>query len=109
MRHEPGCTTLNPNGPSRFEPADMPSAARLDIPQDLLDSARVSLADIKLELALTLYAQGRLSIGKAREFAGLSLFEFRQRLALRRIPAAYGEAELAEDLETAAWLDGAAP
>ena len=81
MRHEPGCTTLNPNGPSRFEPADMPSAARLDIPQDLLDSARVSLADIKLELALTLYAQGRLSIGKAREFAGLSVIEFRQRLA----------------------------
>ncbi len=87
----------------------MSSTARLDIPQDLLDSARVSLADIKLELALTLYAQRRLSIGKAREFAALSLFEFRQHLALRRIPAAYGESELAEDRETASWLDGAAP
>jgi len=87
----------------------MPSITHLDIPQDLLDSARNSLADIKIELALTLYAQGRLSIGKARELAGLSLFEFRQQLGLRRIPAAYGEAELAEDLETAAWLDGPAP
>jgi predicted HTH domain antitoxin len=83
----------------------MASAAHLDIPQDLLDSARLTLADIKLELALTLYAQGRLSIGKAREFAGMSLFEFRQRLALRHTPAAYTEAELAEDLETANWLD----
>lgn len=66
-----------------------------------MDSARVSLADIKLELALALYPQSCRSSGKAREFAGLSLFEFRQRAALRRIPAAYGKTELAEDLETA--------
>ncbi|OGT89374.1 MAG: hypothetical protein A2286_12495 [Gammaproteobacteria bacterium RIFOXYA12_FULL_61_12] len=73
----------------------MPQAARLDIPQDLLDSSR----HLKRELALALYAQGRLSLGKAREFAGLSLFEFRQLLSFRRIPARYGEEELAEDLE----------
>ena len=81
LRHEPGCTTLKPNVPSRFESADMTSAVGLDIPQDLLDSARVALADIKLGLALPLYAQGRLSIGKARGFVGLSVIEFRQRLA----------------------------
>ena len=56
----------------------MPSPARLDIPQDLMNSARISVADIKLEHALTLYAQRGLSIREAREFAGLSLFEFRQ-------------------------------
>jgi predicted HTH domain antitoxin len=86
----------------------MAQAAHLDIPQDLLDSSRLSLEDLKQELALALYAQGRLSLGKAREFAGLSLFEFRQLLAFRRIPARYAEEELAEDLETLEELDGRA-
>jgi len=86
----------------------MAQTARLDIPQDLLDSARLSLEDLKRELALSLYAQGRLSLGKAREFAGLSLFEFRQVLSFRRIPARYGEEELAEDLETLQDFEGRA-
>jgi len=79
-------------------------AARLEIPQDLLDAARLTLEEVRRELAVALYAQGRLSIGKAREFAGLSLWEFRQLLSVRRIPARYGEEELSEDLETLATL-----
>ena len=43
--------------------------ATLEIPQDILDSARVSLGDLKTELAVFLYSQGRLSVGKARELA----------------------------------------
>ncbi|MEO5344324.1 MAG: UPF0175 family protein [Gammaproteobacteria bacterium SHHR-1] len=78
----------------------MPATAQLDIPQDLLDSARLSLHELKQELALSLYGQGRLSLGKAHEFADLSLFEFRQLLAFRRIPVHYANADLAEDLET---------
>ncbi len=70
----------------------------LEVPQDVLDSARLSIADIKVELAVYLYAQRRLSIGKARELAGLSLWEFRQLLASRRIPAHYDEQALEEDI-----------
>jgi predicted HTH domain antitoxin len=77
----------------------------LEIPQDILDSARLTLAELKTEMAVTLYAQGRLSIGKAREFADLSLWEFRQLLGARRISPHYDEHELATDLVTLQNLD----
>ena len=70
----------------------------VEVPRDILDSARLSVDDVKVELAVALYAQGRLSIGKAREFAGMSLWEFRQLVAARRIAPHYGEADLAEDV-----------
>ncbi len=72
----------------------------LEIPRDVLDSARLSVADLKIELAVLLYAQRRLSVGKARELAGLSLWEFRQLLAARRIPVHYDEADLNDDVAT---------
>jgi predicted HTH domain antitoxin len=72
----------------------------LEIPQDVLDSARLTVAELKLELAISLYAQGRLSIGKARELARLSLWEFRHLLASRRIAPHYDVADLNEDVET---------
>lgn len=56
--------------------------------------------ELRRELALTLYAQHRLSLGKARELAGLSLWEFRQWLATRHIEAHYDETDLQDDLTT---------
>ena len=72
----------------------------LEIPRDILDSARINERDIKLELALSLYSQGRLSIGKARELAQMSLWEFRQILGFRHIPPHYDQNELEQDLTT---------
>ena len=69
----------------------------LEISQDILDSARLTLHELQIELAVSLYAQGRLSIGKARELAGMSLWEFRQLLAFRRIAPHYDERDLHED------------
>ena len=37
----------------------------LEVPQDILDTARLTVDELKVEMALHLYAQGRLSIGKA--------------------------------------------
>lgn len=70
----------------------------IDIPEEVLDSARLTTEEVKIELALSLYAAGRLSIGKARELAGLSLWQFRQMLALRGIPPHYDEQDLLEDV-----------
>ena len=72
----------------------------LEIPQGILDAAHLSLSELRRELALTLYAQQRLSLGKARELADLTLWEFRQWLALRRIAAHYDATDLQEDLDT---------
>lgn len=72
----------------------------LEISQDILDSARLTLDDLKVEIAISLYTQGRLSVGKARELAGMSLWEFRQLLASRRISPHYNVDDFEEDLTT---------
>ena len=72
----------------------------IEIPQDILDSARIKLSDLKVELALLLYSQYRLSIGKARELANMSLWEFRQLLGTRKVPAHYDINDLNDDVAT---------
>ncbi|MGD8244907.1 MAG: UPF0175 family protein [Anaerolineae bacterium] len=72
----------------------------LEVPQDILDTARLTIDDLKVEMAVYLYAQGRLSIGKARELAEMTLWEFRQLVASRRIPPHYDVADLEEDVAT---------
>ncbi|MBD3345098.1 MAG: UPF0175 family protein [Chitinivibrionales bacterium] len=76
----------------------MSATTSLQIPQDILDSAHLSVKDAKIELAISLYSQGRLSIGKARELADMSLWEFRQICAARKVPAHYDDNELENDL-----------
>lgn len=78
----------------------MSRTSTLEIPQDVLDSARLTVNDIKTELAIALYTQGRLSVGKARELAGLSLWEFRQLCAFRKISPHYDVDDLNDDMET---------
>lgn len=58
----------------------------LELPDDILSSARLTVEEVRVELALTLYASGRLSVGKARELAAMPLWQFRQLLATRGIP-----------------------
>ena len=54
-------------------------------PQDVLESARLSAADLKTELAVALYAQQRLSIGKARACPCGNFARYLRRGALRHI------------------------
>jgi predicted HTH domain antitoxin len=72
----------------------------LEIQQDILDTACLTVDELRVEMAVYLYAQGRLSIGKARELAEMTLWEFRQLLASRRIPPHYDVKALDEDIAT---------
>ncbi len=72
----------------------------LTIPQDILDSACLTINELKTEIAISLYATGRLSIGKARELADMSLWEFRQLLAFRRVSPHYDTTDLEQDIAT---------
>ncbi len=78
----------------------MSAAKTMEISQEILDSARMTIGELKTELAISLYAQGRLSVGKARELADMSLWEFRQVLAFRRISPHYDESDLKDDMAT---------
>ena len=72
----------------------------IEIPQHLLQAARATPRELKIELAVQLYQQRRLSIGHARELANMSLWEFRQLLASRRISPHFDVADLDEDMKT---------
>ena len=74
----------------------------LDIPNDIFAALQLSPEEagqrMKLELAVSLFAQRLLSQGKAAELADLDWFGFNDVLVQRGIPLPYGQKELAEDL-----------
>lgn len=77
----------------------------IEIPRHVANAARATAEELKVELAVHLYETRRLSIGHAREMAGMSLWEFRQLLASRKISPHYDVADLDEDMQTWAELD----
>jgi predicted HTH domain antitoxin len=74
----------------------------LEIPNNIHEALHVSPAEtkqrLKLELAVALYAQNALGLGKAAQLAGLSRLDFNEVLAERKILMHYGQKELEEDL-----------
>jgi len=55
----------------------------------------------KVDYALKLYQEEKISIGKAAEMAGVSVWEIGDILVNRRIPIRMGRGELEEDLRAA--------
>ena len=70
------------------------------IEDEILQSAKLTEQEVRLELAVALYAQQRLSFGQARKLAGMSLPEFEKLLFDRGIPSHYDVQEFEEDLKT---------
>lgn len=75
-------------------------ALMIEIPQDILTSARLTMEELKQEMAVFLYQQGRLSVGKAHELADMSLWQFRQLLASRLIPIHLDEQDVLDEYHT---------
>lgn len=82
----------------------MGATLALEIPGDVLESTRMTLADLKLELAISLFVGERLSMGKAAELAGLPVSEFQMHLGARHLGPHYDVAEAHQDRETLAAL-----
>lgn len=74
--------------------------ASIEIPRDVLIATRMTPAELRLELAVALFQQGKLSFGKARELADLDAWTFQQLLGSRGIAPHYDIAEYEEDLAT---------
>lgn len=75
------------------------------IPRDIMHTARMSAADLKREWALALFQQGKLSFGKARELAGMTVWSFQQLLGSREIPVHYDVEAYLEDRAALEALD----
>ena len=74
----------------------------LHIPDSVLAGLRIPEAEIaqrlRTELAIALYAQGALSLGKAAELAEMNRVAFGEMVGQRGIARHYGDTELAQDL-----------
>ena len=78
----------------------MSSTMSIEIPREVAHAARMRPRDLRRELAIYLFQQGRLSFGKAREMAGMTVWAFQQLLASREIPVHYDVEDYEEDLTT---------
>lgn len=70
----------------------------ITVPDELAAAVGLSETSAKLELALTLYQQKRISPGKAAELAGLSRMELQRELHARGLSLNYGVSDLEADV-----------
>ena len=85
------------------------SNVTVQIPQEALALAGLddqSESDrARLLVALELFREERVSLGRAAELAGLSIEEFMEFSAHRQVPSHYSDDDLVEDRTTAARLN----
>jgi predicted HTH domain antitoxin len=75
---------------------------QIELTESVIDAIRLPESEqpdrLRLELALALYAQDLISLGKAAELAGSDRHHFSAELARRHVSRHYGREELEEDL-----------
>lgn len=70
------------------------------IPDDILQASKMTEDELKLEIALMLYKQEKISSGKVRAWTGLTVLEFQHKLARRGLCLNYDVEEFQSDLQT---------
>ena len=76
------------------------SAMNIHIDEDAVGKLNLSESQLKFDLAIGLFVDGRVSLGRAARTAGMDTIEFQRELGSRRIPLHYGVKEFQRDLET---------
>jgi predicted HTH domain antitoxin len=75
---------------------------RISIPDDVVNAAQVSEAEMRLELAIALYRAQKVTLGQASKVAGVPQAAFLEELGRRKVPVNYGVDDLEADLTTLA-------
>lgn len=70
------------------------------IPDDIFRATKMTEDELKLEIAILLYKQDKISSGKARAWTGLSVIEFQYELALRGLCINYDVEDFQADVRT---------
>ncbi|NES86199.1 MAG: UPF0175 family protein [Moorea sp. SIO2B7] len=70
------------------------------IADEILKAAKMTESQLKLEIAIMLFQQDKISIGKARNLAEMTLLEFQKEIAQRKICIHYDVEELEQDVKT---------
>ena len=72
----------------------------LFIPDEFLEMAHISEAALKLEIAILLFQQEKITLGTACQFTGMNQLELQRILGSRKIPIHYGVEDFQQDLRT---------
>ncbi len=72
----------------------------LRVSDDVVAATRMSEEELAREFAVFLYREGKLSLARAKEIAGMDRVAFQQLLASRKIPIRYAKADLRADVVT---------
>lgn len=83
----------------------MSAMVTLEIPREIVHSTRMTSLELKRELAIRLFQQGKLSFGKAREMAEMTVWAFQQWLGDQGIPVHYDVEEYEQDMATLRQLE----
>ncbi|MBD2773275.1 UPF0175 family protein [Iningainema tapete] len=70
------------------------------IPDDIFQATKMTEDELKLEIAILLYKQDKISSGKARAWTGLSVIEFQHELAKRGLCINYDVEDFQTDVRT---------
>lgn len=72
----------------------------VSIPDEFLETARLTEFEVRIELALVLFQRERRTLGQAARLSRTGQLESQRLLAQRRIPVHYTIDDLEADLET---------
>ena len=72
----------------------------MQITIDLPDALQISEAELRTELAISLFQRERITLGTASQLAGLHQIEFQQLIASRGICVHYDVEDLEQDLKS---------
>ncbi len=73
---------------------------QLHLPDEIILPLDLSEEELRMELAIALYAAKKISFGKARKLADIDWYTFRGILTERGIPAHYDIEDFEQDMET---------
>jgi len=72
----------------------------LTIPDEIVYSTRMSIPELKQEIAVMLFQKEKLTMEQASKFAEMSIIQFQHLLASRRVPVHYDVDDFEQDLKT---------
>jgi predicted HTH domain antitoxin len=72
----------------------------LSVPDEIAAETGCSSSEMLFDLAVGLFLDGRLTLGRAAALAGQPRISFLEELGRRRIPMPYNDQDLAADVQT---------
>ena len=73
----------------------------LEISEEIVSTSHLTLEEVRLGLAIWLFQEKQVSLGKCAQVAGMHKVLFQKELAKRKIPVHYTEEDFERDMESA--------